>query len=79
MTGDTMQVVANPRRISFMYSYPNLLPLSASTVRRIADRLQQWRVDRVYGFNVGRQIVENGSAAIEHSARRYIELLSEER
>ena len=79
MTGDTMQVVADPRRVSFMYSYPNLLPMSAATVRRIADRVQRWQVDRVYGFNVGRQIVENGNAAIEHSARRYIDLLAEHR
>lgn len=79
LTGDTLQVVANPCRVSFMYSYPNLLPLSAATVRRIADTLQQWRVDRVYGFNVGRQVLERGGAAIERSARRYVELLSEER
>ena len=79
LTGDTLQVVANPCRVSFMYSYPNLLPLSAGTVRRIADKLQRWRIDRVYGFNVGRQILESGGAAIERSARRYIELLSEER
>ncbi|MBV9529066.1 MBL fold metallo-hydrolase [Sphingomonas sp.] len=79
LTGDTLQVVANPCRVSFMYSYPNLLPLSAATVRRIASKLQQWRVDRVYGFNVGRQILENGGAAIERSASRYIDLLSEER
>ena len=79
LTGDTLQVVANPRRVSFMYSYPNLLPLSASTVRRMADVLHQWRIDRVYGFNVGRQIVEGGSAAIERSAQPYISLLSEDR
>ncbi len=79
MTGDTMQVVANPGRVSFMYSYPNLIPLSAATVRRVADRLRQWRVDRVYGFNVGRQIVNEGSADIENSAQRYIELLAEPR
>ncbi len=77
LTGDTLQVVADPSRVTFMYSYPNLLPLSASTVRRIADALQGWRIDRVYGFNVGRQIVEEGGAAIEHSAQRYIALLSE--
>ena len=79
LTGDTLQVVANPCRVSFMHSYPNLLPMSAATVERIADRLQQWRVDRVYGFNVGRQILKDGNAAIENSARRYIELLSGDR
>ena len=62
-----------------MDSYPNLLPLSAATVRHIADVLQQWRIDRVSGFNVGRQIVEDGRAAIERSAQRYISLLSEDR
>ncbi len=77
LTGDTLQVVADPSRVTFMYSYPNLLPLSAATVRRIADVLQGWRIDRVYGFNVGRQIIEGGGAAIEHSARRYVALLSE--
>ena len=77
MTGDTLQVVADPCRVTFLWSYPNMIPLSAGTVRRMADALQQWRVDRVYGFSVGRQIVRNGSAAIEHSAQRYVEVLSE--
>lgn len=79
LTGDTVQVVANPSRVSFMYSYPNLMPLSAATVRRIADVLKLHKVDRVYGFSVGRQIIENGGAAIENSAQRYIGLLSEDR
>jgi len=78
LTGDTVQVVADPCRVTFMWSYLNMIPLSATTVRRIADALKHWRVDRVYGFNVGRQITQNGSAAIEHSAQRYIQLLSED-
>ena len=42
-----------------------------------AGALKQWRIERIYGFSIGRQIVQDGSAAIEHSARRYIDLLSE--
>ncbi len=79
LTGDTLQVVADPSRVSFMYSYPNLIPLSAATVRRIADVLKGWHIDRVYGFNVGRQIVKDGSAAIQRSAQRYIEQLADDR
>ncbi len=79
LTGDTLQVVANPRRVTFLWSYPNRIPLSAGTVRRIADDLKPWHVDRVYGFSTGRQIMTDGSAAIEHSAKRYIELLAEDR
>ncbi len=78
LTGDTLQVVADPNRVTFLWSYPNMIPLSAPTVRRIADRLRPWPVERVYGFSVGRQITEGGSAAIEHSAQRFIDLLSED-
>ena len=79
LTGDTLQVVADPRRVTFLWSYPNMIPLSAATVRRMADQIKQWPADRVYGFSVGRQITEGGSAAIEHSAMRYIDSLSEDR
>ena len=79
LTGDTLQVVADPHSVTFMWSYPNMIPLSAGTVRRIADALKPWRIDRVYGFSVGRQIAQDGSAAIERSAQRYIALLSEDR
>ena len=79
LTGDTLQVVADPCRVTFLWSYPNMIPLSASTVRRMADRLKEWPTERVYGFSAGRQIMGRGSAAIEHSARRYIQVLSEDR
>ncbi len=78
LTGDTLQLVADPRRVTFLWSYPNRIPLSASTVRRMADTLKPWRIDRLYGFSVGLQITQQGSAAIEHSAQRYIQLLSED-
>ena len=78
LTGDTLQVVEDPRRVTFLWSYPNRIPLSASTVRRIANTLKQWSIDRVYGYSVGRQIDRDGNAAIEHSAQRYIQMLSED-
>ncbi len=79
LTGDTIQVVADPCRVTFLWSYPNMIPLSAATVRRMADALKQWRIERVYGFSIGRQITQGGSAAIEHSAQRYIAVASEDR
>lgn len=79
LTGDTIQLVADPRRVTFLWSYPNRIPLSAGTVRRIADVIGRWRVDRLYGFTPGRAVTEDGSAVIEHSARRYIDLSSQDR
>lgn len=78
LTGDTLQVVAALSRVTFLWSYPNMIPLSAATVRRMADALKRRSIERVYGFTAGRQILRDGSAAIEHSARRYIDLLSED-
>ena len=79
LTGDTLQVVADPCRVTFLWSYPNMIPLSAGTVRRIADALKAWRFERVYGFSAGRQVLEHGRAAVEHSAERYIALLQEDK
>ena len=35
LTGDIIQVVSDRKHVSFMYSYPNYVPLSASAVDRI--------------------------------------------
>jgi hypothetical protein len=39
LSGDIVQVAADLRRVSFLWSYPNMMPLAAMTVRRIADTL----------------------------------------
>ena len=38
LSGDTIQVVMDRRYVSFMYSYPNLIPLSAEKVEEIASK-----------------------------------------
>jgi len=53
-----------------------MMPLSAATVRRIADTLAPWRFDRIYGAFPGRQVATGGAHAVERSAARYIELLN---
>ena len=41
LSGDTLQVVMDRRFVSFMYSYPNLIPLSAEAVERIAAKIRR--------------------------------------
>jgi hypothetical protein len=48
-SADMPQVVADRRWVTFMYSYPNLIPLPAREVRRIADLLARYPFDRLYG------------------------------
>jgi glyoxylase-like metal-dependent hydrolase (beta-lactamase superfamily II) len=79
LTGDTVQVVADPRWASFMWSYPNLIPLDEATVLGIASRLARFSFDRVYGGWWGRVIVEDGAEAVRRSAQRYVERLRGDR
>ncbi|MCB1882613.1 MAG: MBL fold metallo-hydrolase [Geminicoccaceae bacterium] len=75
LSGDIVQVAADTRRVSFLWSYPNMLPLAAGTVRRMAAALDPWPFERVYGAFAGRQVLDQGKAAVAESAARYVGLL----
>jgi glyoxylase-like metal-dependent hydrolase (beta-lactamase superfamily II) len=75
LSGDIVQVAADLSRVSFLWSYPNMMPLAAATVRRIAETVAPWRFERVYGAFPGRQVMAGGAQAVQRSAARYIELL----
>jgi len=77
LSGDIIQVVADHRWVSFMYSYPNLIPLSAAEVARIRDTIKPWRFERIYGAWFDRVVPQDAHAAVMRSADRYIRALSE--
>ena len=79
LTGDTITVVQDRDWVSFMWSYPNLIPLDEHTVLDIARRVERFRFDRVYGGWWGRVVVEDGAGAIRRSADRYVARLHGER
>jgi glyoxylase-like metal-dependent hydrolase (beta-lactamase superfamily II) len=72
LSGDTLQVVMDRRYVSFMYSYPNLIPLSAQAVERIAATMRRYRYERIYGAFNGRTVRVDGAQAVERSAERYL-------
>jgi hypothetical protein len=77
LSGDNLQVVPS-RHVSFMWSYPNLIPLSAAKVRRIGEILEPFAFDAVYGAFSGRgQIDTNGKTIVANSIARYIAAVSE--
>ncbi len=79
LTGDTITVVPDRRYVSFMYSYPNLIPLSAASVRRIAAAVRPYHFDRIYGGWWDRVVDKNARAAVETSAERYARALEVDR
>ena len=78
LTGDTIQVVRDRRHVSFMRSYPNLVPLSAATVRRIAERVMPLRFERIFGGWFDLAIRRDAKAALQRSAERYLRALRED-
>ena len=79
LTGDTITVVQDREWVSFMWSYPNLIPLDEDTVLDIARRVEPYRFDRVYGGWWGRVVVRDGAAAVRRSAERYVARMHGER
>jgi hypothetical protein len=75
LTGDIVQVVQDRRWVSFMRSYPNLVPLAADDVRRIVARLEAYPFHRLYGAWYGKVVAEDAKGAVQRSARRYIAAL----
>lgn len=71
LVGDTLTVVPDRRHVSFMRSYPNLIPLPADSVTAIVQAIDGYRFDRVYGGWWDRVIDRDGRAAVHRSAERY--------
>ena len=64
--------------VSFMWSYPNLIPLSAAKVQRAAQVLEPFAFDAVYGAFSGRgQIDADGKQVVAVSVARYIARMSD--
>jgi glyoxylase-like metal-dependent hydrolase (beta-lactamase superfamily II) len=75
-SGDVVQVIPDRRYVSFMYSYPNLIPLPASKVEAIAAALAPFEFDTIVGAWWGR-VVADGSEVVRRSAARYVRAVTE--
>jgi hypothetical protein len=75
LSGDIVQVVPDRDWVSFMWSYPNLIPLPAHEIERIAARLHELEFDRIYGAWWDSIVADDASAKVARSASRYVEAL----
>lgn len=71
-TGDTIFVVNDRRYVTFMYSFPNYIPLNAKAVRRIVAAVEPFAFDRIYGAWTNSVVAVDAKAAVQRSAERYI-------
>jgi hypothetical protein len=75
LSGDIVQVVPDRDWASFMWSYPNLIPLPAREVARIRERVAALEFDRVIGAWWDRVMDGDARAKVLRSADRYITAL----
>jgi len=73
-SGDTIQVAPNLNTVSFMYSYPNMIPLPEKAILQIRDSLKDLEYESVFGA-FGLYIRENAKKAVSFSIDRYLKIL----
>jgi hypothetical protein len=74
--GDALQVVQDRRHVTFMYSYPNYIPMRGSDVRAMQERLAGYAFEDVYGYTWGRNILGGGRAAVDASFDRFLQRIA---
>jgi hypothetical protein len=72
LSGDVLQVGQDRKTLSFMYSYPNYVPLNATTVRRIMGVLEPYQFEQIFGAWFGQNIKAHAKQAFDYSAERYL-------
>jgi glyoxylase-like metal-dependent hydrolase (beta-lactamase superfamily II) len=75
LVGDVVMVVPDRRWVSFMYSFPNLIPLGEEAVRGVAAALDPFPFEHIYGGWWGRNVRRDGHGAVQRSAARYVRAL----
>jgi hypothetical protein len=76
LSGDIVQVVADRDWVSFMWSYPNLIPLPASEVEKVASHLAKLEFERLYGAWWHSVVGSDAKAKVARSAARYVDALT---
>ncbi|ARS37811.1 MBL fold metallo-hydrolase [Pontibacter actiniarum] len=72
LTGDSIYVVRDRKHVSFMYSYPNLVPLPQQAIRLIHERIHPLEFDTIHAAFEGQVIATGAKGAFERSVKRYL-------
>lgn len=77
LAGDILQVTPGAHGVSFMWSYPNMLPLPAAAVQRIMQRLAGVTFGQVYGAFEGQDIRQQAKEKVMRSGQIYLDCLQD--
>lgn len=74
-TGDIAMVAQDRRHVTFMYSFPNYIPLNAAAVNRIAAAVAPFAFDSIYGAWWTLNVKGGGKQAFAASVDRYLKAI----
>jgi glyoxylase-like metal-dependent hydrolase (beta-lactamase superfamily II) len=77
LSGDVVAVMPDGF-VSFMYSYPNAIPVPARAIQQIADALEPFAFDAIYGAFWDRLIRRGGKTVVADSVARYLQAIAPE-
>ncbi|MBV1861443.1 MAG: MBL fold metallo-hydrolase [Nannocystaceae bacterium] len=71
-SGDALQVAKDRSHVSFMYSYPNMIPMPRRDVAAMRERLAKYEFSDVFGYSWGLSIRGGGRGSVDRSFERYL-------
>jgi len=72
LTSDIIQVVQDRRYVSFMRSYPNLIPLGLAAINRVLKNIEPFPFQQIYGAWWKASVLTDAKAAVARSGERYL-------
>jgi hypothetical protein len=74
--GDQPEVCMDRNWVTFMYSYPNYIPLNRLAIQGIVASLKPYSFERLYAAFPGRLLPKNAKEIVLRSAERYLAAIS---
>jgi hypothetical protein len=76
LAGDQPDVCMDRNWVTFMYSYPNYIPLNRAAIQGIVAALNPYSFERLHGAFTGQFLTENAKKIVSRSAERYLAAIS---
>lgn len=75
LSGDQPYVCMDRKWVSFMWSYPNMIPLGPAAIRGVVKSLKPFNFDRLYGAFPEQVVSADVKGAVNRSADRYLRMI----
>jgi len=76
LAGDQPEVCMDRNWVTFMYSYPNYIPLNRLAIQGIVASLKPYSFERLHAAFPGRFLAKNAKEIVVRSAERYLAAIS---